>query len=420
MHRLRRAAPSGHVNVPGAGSPAGVCLCAAIACGAFCLLSAERSLAATERTDSVCPAPQRPAARPSHSGNASVPASDKSAKRRPLASMGRQCPDAAVVIVVVSGSLPDDAKVSPGAIASSQARPKSPPDPPAQPSWNSVRVACGDWHGVDAALLQAAKADVWADQLGALVAGAQLERDWNLPEARKSYEEAMRSTDARVANCAERRYDFVAAEEAGFAWPFRWILPITWFKQNPRRAVLYSILTLVLGGAFLLVGLQRGRNGIYLSTPESLGGDVPVALFAAELRKAMMDVRALISAEAQSHQMNGSAALSLPSTELPDKLIASLPTVFGVDVGKIMPAILYAYHYFFVRLECGVVSSGTEIGCYSVLRRAWRTLGVWHIRVPIAASGNSPRIPIDEITLVARRVAYRAAARRADPLLPDV
>jgi hypothetical protein len=275
--------------------------------------------------------------------------------------------------------------------------------------------ACKSLDSTEKALKQIDGKNVWSDRLGSLMEAARFEHDWSLADARRNYGVAMTSKAPAVAKCAALRYEDVAIKEAGMLWPLRWFEPVAWFMEKPSKALVYCSVP----GAFLVfilyAWLDAARRGIHLSAPVCVGGKLPIGVFAEELRAAMIEVRSLIESEISGHQMSGSVALSLSSNELSKDVIDALPKVLGVDVGKIIPALLSAYRYFFIKLETSVATSGTEIRCYSSLRRAWRTLECWNIQVPIAAGAAPAAVPIAEIALAARRVAYRASAWCADP-----
>jgi len=258
--------------------------------------------------------------------------------------------------------------------------------------------------------------NLWADRLGSLIEGERLERDWSLAEARKAYGMAMASKEPIVSTCAAVRQEKVAELQAGLLWPLRWFSPIAWFEQSQTKGYAYCTLPAGLLLVLIYAWSKSARRGVHLSAPVCVAGELPAGLFAAELRSAMIEVRELIDTEVRGHQMSGSVALSLSSSELSKSVLDALPNVLGLDVGKILPALLSVYRYFFVKLETSVAMSATEIRCYSSLRRAWRTLDSWDIHVSVTTVTVNT-LPIAEIALTARLVAFFAAARCADPLL---
>lgn len=294
-----------------------------------------------------------------------------------------------------------------------------PPSPPPSPG-KTAPLSCGNQEDALGAVRLLEQQQVWPNKLGALVAGIQLESDFALDQARVSYEKAMDSSDGDVAWCAKERYSAVARLQRGWTWSAYLSPPMTWFRPNRLHGILYSLIIALLFPAIASGWISGVRHGVHLSTPRSLSGDLPTDLFTAEVFKAMRDARLLIEREREGHQMRGSAALSLSRQELPQEVVNALPTVLGVDVGKILPAVLYFYRFFFLKLECGLAFNGTEITCYSTLRRGFRTVSIWTTRlsIPRTTDGLSAgQIPLPGLVQIARRVAYRTAAWVADPAL---
>jgi 3',5'-cyclic AMP phosphodiesterase CpdA len=240
------------------------------------------------------------------------------------------------------------------------------------------------------------------DKADYLIEGAEYAKDEEWDRAAQAYRQALQSSDPATREIAQKGYETAGSHTRRDP-----------YQQSVTQLVLHFLwhhaLDLLL--AALLVGLiiwlvrkmvrkpyDTSKPPIVL-LPTKYSPDAPIELFAAEMIVSAEEIRETFSAAGGNPYIRFAAfpAFAQPSPTF-QAVIASIPDVKGVNLGKFVGFFVNLYNYFSWHVDSGIATQqGRAIGI-AFLRRAWRTESV------LRASGTISG-PIDTLN-ISRELAY--------------
>jgi hypothetical protein len=256
------------------------------------------------------------------------------------------------------------------------------------------------------------------DKLSKLAEACYFENDWQLDKSALSYKDAIDSTDERVRNYALAGYERVTGRLNGVSWTFRRFLPFNSLKES-RLLFRLPLIILELALLAFLFGWYAqstcSRRNAYFAPTDDLSGSAPVKFFAAEMRAALLEIGPILNDQG-GRQMTGSGSYSPPEQEL-QAVGNALPAIPGIDVSKLMTALLTLFRYFGYRVESGLALVDGKACAFATIRQMGKTRGHFEIEEPLppppVPPPLSPAIPPVPVTHLASRLAYLVSARLA-------
>jgi hypothetical protein len=247
------------------------------------------------------------------------------------------------------------------------------------------------------------------DKASNLLEGDEAVRDGDWEKAAQAYKESLASTDSSVRASATRGYQRAHAEMRSIWWRQKLLHNAkTYFEQNGIEFGLK-----LLGAVFLAWLLLANRNRLrplfnewlrtrtspIVMTPMKFTADAPVDLFAAEMTAASENLRSVLNAAAAApfaYSREGST-LYLPSQCL-DQVIAGLPEVKGINLGKTAAFFMSLARFFSWRVESGLATDSNQAVAIASLRQGFRIDMTWRVSGPLSN-------PLD-VAALSRELAY--------------
>ncbi len=261
------------------------------------------------------------------------------------------------------------------------------------------------WYGF------AAQSTSPVDKASNLLEGDEAARDEDWQKAAQAYDQALASTDSSVRASAIRGFQRAHEEMRSLWWRQKLLHSIrTYFEENWVEFVLKLLAVLVLVWLVIanrqrLRGLVkwwiRTRTSPIIITPAKYTTDAPVDLFAAEMKAASENLGSVLKSVVAAplvHSRSGSGmTLYLPSQGF-QEIIAGLPDVKGINLGKIAAFVMSVVRYFSWHIESGLATSSSQAVAVASLRQGWRTEMTWRVSGPISN-------PLD-VAALSRELAY--------------
>jgi hypothetical protein len=244
------------------------------------------------------------------------------------------------------------------------------------------------------------------DKCDRIIAAQQFEAEWRLDKAADAYDAAIPSKDFDIRTLGIDGSNRVKAEMEHHPWVLhRYVWPITWWHRYNRSdphfflfltglyIVCIAFVLIITVGRVLWSRLIQRTVTVQTPIPANDGAkSVPVILVAEMAAAAAEMSEWRLPAEGVRHQSGGSSALTAPSTAFAD--VASLPKVYGIDVGSWISAVLNTLKFFTWRFNTVVSAAADEkIILCGDLTWAWWTAYTWQIEAK-------------DVQHAARRMAY--------------